>query len=211
MKKLALTLALSMIFAPCLKAQDFNNEFDLSYGRASVPGVAYTFASVFATVLTFGYLAPEDFHSTGAVTAGYWHYFSPRFSVGGDLAFENFKLRFSEYRGKDAEGQSLREPSDWNNMTFTSLMPGMKFQWVDRAHFGMYTKANVGGIWYHNDQIKVKADEENWEEHESSDDFGFAFQLSLIGIEGGNGHWRATTEIGWGMEGLVQVGVKYLF
>ncbi|MCQ2083972.1 MAG: hypothetical protein MJY58_05720 [Bacteroidaceae bacterium] len=211
MKRIALTLALSILFAPCLKAQEFRNEFDLSYGRVSIPGFAYTFASVFSTVLTFGLITPEGFHSTGAITAGYWHYLTPRFSAGGGLTYEGFRLRFNQYAGKNAAGEVLREPSDWNNMSFTSLMPGVKYRWVDRKHFGMYTKANVGMIWYHNQRISVQADENNWEQHDPSDDFGFAFQLSLIGLEAGNGHWRGTTEFGWGMEGLVQAGVKYIF
>lgn len=214
MKKIALILAFGMMLAPCVKAQDCrlqNDEITLSYGRVSIPGFAYTFASIFTTALTFGYLSPEGFHSTGALTAGYWHHFSSRFSVGGNLVYENFRMNFNQYAGKDENGQILRKPSDWNNMSFTSLMPGVKFQWVNREHFGMFTKADAGGIWYHNQRIDIQADESNRETHDAGNDFGFAFQLSLIGIEAGNGHWRGTTEIGWGMEGLVQAGVKYIF
>lgn len=211
MKRIALTLALSMIFAPCLRAQEFNDEFDLSYGRVSVPGFAYTFASVFSAVFTFGLVTPQDCHSNGALTAGYWHYISPRFAIGGDLAFERFKLRFDQYAGKDGDGNRIYEPSDWNNMSFTSLMPGIKYQWVDREHFGMYTKAAVGGIWYHDQKVSVQANETEREERPAGNEFGFACQLSLIGIEAGNGHWRGTTEIGWGMEGLITAGVKYVF
>lgn len=207
MKKIALTVAFCMLSVPCLRAQD---EITLSYGCVSVPCFAYTFASTFATVLTFGLIEPENFHSTGVVSAGYWHNFSPRFSVGGSLAYENFRMNFNQYAGKDENGQTIRELSGWDRISFTSLMPGIRYRWVNREHFGMFTRANAGGIWYHNREIDVQADEDHRETHPAGDDFGFAFQLSLIGIEMGKGHWRCMAEIGWGMEGFATAGVKYI-
>lgn len=209
MKKLALILALAMVMPHGMKAQE--NEISVSYGRGSLPAITYTMASVFAPVFSFGLLEIEDSHSLGCVTAGYWHYFNERLSVGADLSAELFKLCFNQYDGKDDNGKAKYRPGDWQRLDFVTLMPGVKYKWVSRSHFGMYSKLSAGATMYYQHDISVQADESETEERVADTDFSFAMQFSPLGIEAGNESVRGFTEIGFGMEGIILAGVRYIF
>ncbi|MCQ2126772.1 MAG: hypothetical protein MJZ06_05005 [Bacteroidaceae bacterium] len=209
MRKISFILIVALMMPRGMRAQ--TNEFSIEYGRGSLPAIAYTMGSIFAVAFGFGLLQIEDSYSLGCVTAGYWHYFDERFSVGGDISTEIYRMNFNVYDGKDEEGKSKYRPSDWKRMEFCSLMPGVRYKWVSRPHFGMYSKLCAGATLYHQHDISVQTDETETEELESDTDFSFAMQFSPLGIEAGNESVRGFTEIGFGMEGIILAGVRYIF
>lgn len=196
----------------------YPNEIDLGYGRISLPGFAMGFGAVMGIVLTGGLAAPDKLVCSGAMSVEGYHYYG-RFAVGGIGVAENCQIRWKTYSGKDNDGNSVYKPGTTANNWFVTAMPAVKYRWLYRPHFGMYTKGAVGAMacctpTY--ERVTQTTDSEG-KTTETIDrvpaelGLSFACQLSLLGMEFGGERFRGYTEFGWGMQGLILAGVKYGF
>lgn len=198
MKKIiASALVIILAFSAKAGAQTVgcsSNELSISYGRASIPGIAMTLGSVLGTAFSFGLAKPDQIGSSGALGIEYFHYFNNgRFAVGGLASAEDFRISWMQSNGKDENGETIYEPGPIQHSCFIALMPGVKYRWVSREHFGMYSKACGGGC------VVPGSDGAS---------FSWAIQITPIGMEAGNQRVRGFLDLGFGFQGLIMTGVR---
>ena len=126
----------------------------------------------------------------------FYHLNNPRLEVGGVATFSRF--------GEDVEKDDKKVGE--RRRVYVSLMPAVKYYWVNKKHFGLYSKAAVGAMY-------ATAKSENIQDHTTSKDnqLYFMFQASLIGLEGGSQHIRGFLEAGCGEQGIILVGLRCKF
>ena len=211
-----LTLALAAPLASAQQTETYRtDEFCISYGRVSLPGIAMTASAVLGTVFSAGAVAADEFSVSGAISGEYYHWFNPHFSVGGVGVFEGATLRFKSYQGKDSNGSRIYEQGDPTHDSFVSLMPAVKWRYLARPAFGMYMKAAAGLV------ANIQSSFERRTEGSSGEvvttttpaqvSLGFGFQLTALGIEVGGARLRGFAELGFGMQGVLLAGVKWGF
>ena len=84
-------------------------------------------------------------------------------------------------------------------------MPAIKWYFVNKDAFGLYSKAAVGAAFLSNTEKDLQTGK-------SKDDNGtyFLFQLSFIGVEFGK-QFRGFAEAGVGEQGFLLAGIRYKF
>ena len=89
--------------------------------------------------------------------------------------------------------------SDKARTKYFSIMPAVKYNWLNRDRFSMYSKIALGvliGIDSGADNDKTTA--------------AFAWQASAVGAEFGNS-FRGFLELGFGEQGILVAGLRYKF
>ena len=128
----------------------------------------------------------------GVINLGYTYQLNKVVSIGGAIGLNSMKIRLEDNTGKiDAARANL-----W------MLMSSAKFDWFRTRSdvFGMYSKVNLGvmGI---GASLMEEAHKTLWLP---------TGHLSLIGLEVGKG-FSGFMELGVGMQGIVQAGVRARF
>ena len=85
-------------------------------------------------------------------------------------------------------------------------MPTVKFNFVRKKNFGLYSKAGLG-VTYRTESIDYDDGSEDYSEKALL----FNWQLSFIGVEAGSPYMRAFAELGFGEQGIVCAGLRYKF
>ena len=117
-------------------------------------------------------------------------------SVGGVLVYAGCKAEDEKTHKDDLEE------------SFITLMPSVKFNWLRKKGFGMYSALSAGVMFLSlscSDDLK-KADPEAKDETLTS----FMFQATALGIEFG-GKLRGFAELGLGEKGTICGGLRYKF
>ena len=135
----------------------------------------------------FGTLAVEYFYHTN----------NPKLAVGGIVTYSRY--------GEDVMRKDTRNIVGERTRHYISVMPSVKYYWINKNHFGLYSKAAAGAMIF---SEKSKDKELNKEETDSK--VYFMGQVSAIGVEFG-GQVRGFIEAGCGEQGIVLAGVKYKF
>ena len=89
--------------------------------------------------------------------------------------------------------------SDKARTKYFSIMPAVKYNWMNREHISLYSKVALGvliGMENIDSQDKTKA--------------AFAWQASVMGAEFGSA-FRGFLELGFGEQGLLVAGLRYKF
>ncbi len=186
MKKFMLIAAM-MIAAMSVNAQDeYKNEIGVSYGVGSVSN----YASILLEAFTFS--SDDQGGFWGPIALEYYHHVSPVISVGavGTIAGCSWS-KSSDTSYKNAK------------TTYISLMPSVKFSWLRKEHFGMYSKLAAGAIF-----INSSADYNGKNDTESS--VKFMGQVSALGMEFGS-QVRGFVELGFGEQGILLAGLRCKF
>jgi hypothetical protein len=128
----------------------------------------------------------------GVINLGYTYQLNKVVSIGGAIGLNSMKIRLEDNTGKiDAARANI-----W------MLMSSAKFDWFRTRSdvFGMYSKVNLGvmGI---GASLMEEAHKTLWLP---------TGHLSLIGLEVGKG-FSGFMELGVGMQGIVQAGVRARF
>lgn len=92
--------------------------------------------------------------------------------------------------------------------SYFTLMPSVKFNWLRRANWGLYSKVAAGASLRHSsidrERVSDKSDE--------SDNMAFFnFQLSALGFEAGTENVLGFAELGVGEQGIALAGVRFKF
>lgn len=135
----------------------------------------------------FGSLAVEYFR----------HMVNPRLAVGGIAAFA--------LAGEDIVRRDDDTKAGDRTRTYFTLMPAIKYSWVNNDHFAFYSKLAVGGT-----LMNEKGNNDDVKKSENDSKLYFAFQVSALGIEFG-GKLRGFLELGAGEQGIALAGLKYKF
>ena len=162
------------------------NEFSLDAGFLTLPGFATGFGVVLGIALTGGAAEIESLDTHFALGCEYYHWLRPKFAVGASATAQTITIHHKP--GSDS--------AEASNSTYLSLMPAIKWRYIDNPRFGLYSKLAAGVM------ASPQEDSINWAP---------AFQLGLIGMEMGGESLRGFLELGAGMQGLINAGIKYSF
>ena len=197
MRKTLLLVAVAMMTATGAQAQGYDyetkHEVAVSYGIDSNSQIIDAFEEIGGAM--FGAkLENEKFF--GPISVEYFYHLQPWFGVGGIAVFGvNTQDAMS---GSDKVGESKN--------SYYTLMPAMKFDYLRKKHFGMYSKIAVGAT-----LRKEKYDSDNDSRDYDDSAVHVNWQLSFVGIEAGSPAIRAFAELGFGEQGILQAGVRYKF
>lgn len=190
MKKVFMMLVAAMIATVSVNAQDEKNEVGVFYGIESASNILSIYSSMFSAA------AGDQSSWWGPVGAEYYYHISPVVAVGGVAVYAGCKAEDKKSGRKD-----LSE-------TYLTLMPSVKFNWLRKKSFGMYSGLSAGLMIASisiDDNLK-SVDPEAKDETLAS----FMFQATALGIEFG-GNVRGFVEAGLGEKGTLCAGIRYKF
>lgn len=196
--KFLVLAAAAMMVATGAQAQsngyDTKHEVAVSYGIDSNSQIIDVFEEI-GGAMVGERLENEKFF--GPVSVEYFYHVKPWLGVGGIAAYGVNKQ--DVLLGSDKIGKS-------KNSYFT-LMPAVKFDWLRKKNFGMYSKLAVGAT-----LRSEKYESSNNSDNDYTDsEVHVNWQASLIGIEAGSPTVRAFAEFGTGEQGIILAGVRYKF
>ena len=198
MKKFLVMAAVAMMTAMSVNAQngydDTKHEVAISYGIDSNSQIIDVFEEI-GGIMVGAKFENEKFF--GPISAEYFYHVKNWLGVGGIFAYGQNKQDIMS--GKDKIGESK------NN--YYTLMPAVKFDWLRKKNFGMYSKLAVGAT-----LRSEKYDSNNNSNNDSTDSTVHVnWQASLLGFEAGSPTLRGFLELGTGEQGIVLVGVRAKF
>lgn len=132
----------------------------------------------------------------GSLGVEYFYHLAnePRVAVGGIFTFARY--------GEDVEENDVKKGD--RTRTYMSLMPSVKYYYVNGKNFGLYSKAAAGVM-----MLNAKSNMDG--KSDSSSEFRFMYQASLLGLEAGSQNFRAFAELGVGEQGIALIGLKCKF
>lgn len=192
MKKIILMVVAAMVATVNVNAQDESkNELGVFYGFQSASNILSMITSSISAA------AGDQSSFWGPVGLEYYYHTSPVVAVGAVAAYAGCKAEDEKTRQKD-----LTE-------TFITVMPSMKFNWLRKRNFGMYSALSAGLMFISvscNDNAKA-VDTNAKDETLTS----FIFQTTALGLEFGGEQFRGFAEAGLGEKGLLCAGLRYKF
>ena len=183
--------AVALMTALSAQAQDCKNEIGVFYGFDSASNIFSLVSSAISAA------AGDQSSFWGPVGVECYYHVSPVVGVGAVAA----------YAGCKAEDEKTHK--DDLTETFITVMPSVKFNWLRKKNFGMYSALSAGAMFVSvkcNDNAK-KADQNAKDETVSV----FMFQATAIGAEFGGQQFRGFVEAGIGEKGLLCAGLRYKF
>ena len=191
MKKIFVMAVAAMMATLSVNAQDFKHEVGVFYGFESA-------SNVFSLVTSAISAAAGDQSSFwGPVGVEYYYNVSPVVGLGAVAAYAGCKAEDDKTHKED-----LTE-------SFITVMPSVKFNWLRKKHFGMYSALSAGAMFASvkcNDNAKA-ADPNAKDETVTV----FMFQVTALGAEFGGEQFRGFVEAGVGEKGLICAGLRYKF
>ena len=191
MKKILVMVAVAMMTAVSVNAQDFKHEVGVFYGFESA-------SNVFSLVTSAISAAAGDQSSFwGPIGVEYYYNVSPVVGLGAVAAYAGCKAEDDKTHKED-----LTE-------SFITVMPSVKFNWLRKKHFGMYSALSAGAMFASvkcNDN--AKASDPNAKDETVT---VFMFQATALGAEFGGEQFRGFVEAGVGEKGVLCAGLRYKF
>ena len=196
MKKLVALLLCLIVVCPVFAKNDTDkNEFSITYGQITVPQAAYVLGGVFGAMFSLGHFSFENAHFVGGAGVEYVHYVNDWLGFGGAGLCD-----YMTATAMNVDSEGKKTPNGKFQLGVVSVMPVVKFAWLNRAHVGLYSKLAAGAGFTFTNQSE-----------DTKDNFAFAFQVTPIGMDFGGESFRGFAELGLGMQGLVNVGIRWLF
>jgi len=199
-KYLLAIAAIAFLFMP-VQAQDemeTRHEIGITYG--AVPN------SVWLDIYTdlIGTIFGETYDNNryyGPIGLEYYYHTNPLIGVGAVAVFTTNNENAFENNIKTSH----------HTKTYFTFMPSVKFNWLRKKHWGMYSKLAAGATYTHFNFEDCDENGKKTGEKTTATDLMFNFQASLIGVEAGNQHVRGFAEFGVGEQGIALVGLRYKF
>ena len=181
MRKMMMMAAL-LVASMSMNAQDddLKNEIGVYYGFGSASDIV----SSLATALTSPFTHSDQNSFWGPVGVEYYYHVTPVVGVGAMASIAGCKW------GEDGEQKTQ----------YYTVMPAVKFNWLRKTHFGMYSGLAAG--------VMIVSD--SYKNDNESKAF-FMGQLTALGAEFGGQQLRGFTELGFGERGMLTIGARYKF
>lgn len=195
MKKFIVMVAAAMLATMSVNAQgngyDTKHELGVFYGAASASNILSVYSEMFAAA------AGDQSAFWGPIGVEYFYHTSPIVSVGGVVEYAGCKAIDEKTGNKDL------------NETFLTVMPSVKFNWLRKKNFGMYSGLSAGVMF-----LSLSANENAKKADPNAEDetlVSFMFQATALGMEFGSPTFRGFIETGLGEKGLFCAGLRYKF
>ena len=197
MKKVILMVVAALMATMTVQAQneDLKNEIGVSYGLGVSligDGLGNGLGNLLGNMSGYKYENDSQF---GSLSVEYFRHLNgnPKLAFGGIFSYS----RYGEDVYKDGSKVGDR------NRNYYTLMPAMKYSWINKHHFALYSKVAVGGT-----LASSKSTENGKSENNSK--LYFMGQVSAIGVEFGS-QFRGFVEAGFGDQGMLMAGLRYKF
>ncbi len=192
--------AIAFLFMP-VQAQDemeTRHEIGITYG--AVPNSVWLdiYTDVIGTIFGETYVNNRYY---GPIGLEYYYHTNPLIGVGAVAVFTTNNENAFENNIKTSH----------HTKTYFTFMPSVKFNWLRKKHWGMYSKLAAGATYTHFNFEDCDENGKKTGEKTTATDLMFNFQASLIGVEAGNQHVRGFAEFGVGEQGIALVGLRYKF
>ena len=198
MKKLLAMVAVAMMTAMNVRAQngydETKHEVAVTYGIDSNSQIIDAFETIGGALVGAKF---ENEKFTGPISVEYFYHVKNWLGVGGILAYGQNKQ--DVYLASDKDGVSKN--------TYLTMMPAVKFDWLRKKNFGMYSKLAVGATLRNEKYDSDKASTND----DSDSEVHVNWQVSLLGIEAGSPTIRGFLELGTGEQGIALIGLRYKF
>ena len=177
MKVKNLLVAAALMVAMNVNAQDdYRNEISIAYGTGSNTDIVSSIGK--------GMFTGKQLNYWGPVSAEFFHYTGEgKLAFGGIVAVGGCKW------DEDSNAKS----------TYFTAMPAIKYKWLDKSNFAMYSKAGFG--------VTLKSDSG---EKKDESEVTVNWQATFVGMEYG-GAFRGFVELGTGEQGILLAGLRYRF
>ena len=192
--------ALSTVQPKCGKCQrpPFSQQHELRASIGYVPMFAYLGSYFVDGMPPPSYISPTfrgPLYTTGAVSVSYGYRFYRWLDVGMVVSYYNEFHRLYDSFTNDYLGRVYNH--------HITLMPTVRFTWLDRKWVRMYSSLAAGATFYTQSQTKVKG-----EAHYNSQNF--AGHFTYLGITVGRSFF-GFAELGIGAKGFATMGLGYKF
>ena len=176
MKKIFVMVVAALMAIGSVQAQEeWKNEISIAYGGGSNTDIVSSLAK--------GMFTGKQLDYWGPVSVEYFYRPQENLGIGGIAAVSGCKW------DDDSDAKSV----------YYTLMPAVKYNWLNKKSFSMYSKAAVGVTFMSDSGTK-----------DSDSKVVFNWQASLIGMEFG-GAFRGFVELGMGEQGIILGGLRYKF
>jgi hypothetical protein len=193
MKKKILMAVVAMMSVVSMQAQsdDFcRHEVAVSFGAASNSDWVNALEHITTVMVTVGGVKYENEKYAGPFSAEYFYHPSKMIGLGGIFVYGQ------NTQDVTSGGTKLGELTQ----SYYTLMPAVKFNWVQSKYFGFYSKLGAGAT------LRAEKYDDN-----SDNVLHFNWQASLLGLEAGIPTVRAFMELGCGEQGIISGGLRYKF
>jgi len=182
MKKMIMMAAM-LVAAMTVQAQDddVRNEIGVYYGF----GAASDIVSAIGTAFNLSH--SDQTGLWGPVGVEYYYHVTPGIAVGAMASITGCTW------SKNADASSK----------YITVMPSVKFNWLRKEHFGMYSSLSAGVMFFHT-SVKDNGNEQ------SENKTVFMAHVTALGAEFG-GPFCGFVEAGFGERGMLTAGVRYKF
>ena len=200
-KYLLAVLAISSVFCFPVQAQDemeTRHEIGISYG--AIPNSTWIDVLTDVIPAMFGETY-DNHHYVGPIGLEYYYHTSPLIGVGAVAVFAT----------NNEDGFYNKIQTSHINKSYFTFMPSVKFNWLRKQNWGLYSKVAAGATYTHFTNRDYDENGKKTDEETTVNDLLFNFQASLIGVEAGNQHVRGFAEFGVGEQGLALAGVRFKF
>lgn len=200
MRKMMLMGLVAIMTAMSVNAQsdEPRHEIGISYGAGITligDGIGNGVGTgLFDTMVGRKWTNSKEFGTLGVEY--FYHLNNPRVAVGGVLTYAQY--------GEDVEYNNKKEGE--RTRRYISLMPSVKYYYVSKKHFGLYSKLAAGPM-----LITSKSEKASNGNTDSDSKLSIMFQASLLGLEAGSQNVRAFVELGAGEQGIILGGLKFKF
>ena len=176
MKKIFILAAIVLAATLNLSAQNYwKNEIGISYGFGALTDISSSYLK--------GIFSGKQTNYIGAFGAEY--FYRPKSALGVGLVGT-----FSTCKWNEIDKASTK---------YFSIMPAVKYNWLNREHFSMYSKLALG--------VLIGIDSGANDDKTTA---AFSWQASAVGAEYGSA-FRGFVELGYGEQGVLIAGLRYKF
>ena len=185
MKKLIMLVVAAMMVTVSANAQndDLKNEIGVYYGIGSCSDIVSAIGAAFGSALG------DQSSFWGPVGVEYYYHVTPVVALGAMASIAGCNW------GNDKDYKTR----------YITVMPAVKFNWLRKEHFGMYSGIAVGAMFV-TDSYSGSGQSKKEPESVTS----FMAHGTALGMEFG-GALRGFAEFGFGERGLLCLGLRYKF
>ena len=198
MKRIFMIIAVAMMTAMSASAQngydETKHEIGITYGLGSNSEIIDAFENVGGALVGARFENEKYF---GALSVEYFYHAKNWLGVGGIFAYGQCEQDVYLLGSKDGVSKN----------SYLTLMPAVKFDWLRKKNFGMYSKFAFGATLRNEKYESESASSKNSNDNE----LHVNWQASLLGIEAGGPTVRGFLELGTGEQGIALIGVRYKF
>jgi len=138
----------------------------------------------------------------GNINFGYGYHVGKKIIVGATFSYSQFK--------GDIESKGMNAPdSEWKKIgskdfQYYTIMPNVKVNWINTPHLALYSRVGLGArINYEHEEANGKIETKQYSK--------LAYQVTVAGFEAGSRNFRGFAEVGFGQNGIGQIGCRVLF